>query len=275
MRSLKQLGRRAYLRLSGAYTRRYSHFTRNLPPHIGGFLDWHLLPKAQKYYGALDHDWLPRFRDSLGGPFNGQEGRIQVFQEILKSFDFQAIVETGTFQGTTTLFLRRTSRLPVFTVEAVPRTFYFAMQRLKSDRDIHQDVGDSRQFLEKLGRDWKLGGKVFFYLDAHWKEDLPLFEELQIISKFWKDPVIMIDDFEVPDDPEYGWDDYGPGKQLSVGCMPADIMREYCLFWPSLRGKEESGLRRGCVVMSRRGAAAEKLADLPVLRSHDVVKECR
>ena len=56
---------------------------------------------------------------------------------------------------------------------------------------------------------------LFFYLDAHWNEDLPLAEELDTIFCRSSNPVVMIEDFQVPDDPDYGYDDYGPRKSLN------------------------------------------------------------
>ena len=222
-----------------------------LPPHIVGPLAWHLLPSR---------------RDRFGGPFNGQQGRTEIFRQILQCADFKGIVETGTFHGTTTMFLRQTSGLPIYTVEAVPLRFYYARQRLRSNGGIHQEMGDSRSFLERLGRDAKPRGCVFFYLDAHWYGDLPLAHELQIIAKMWQEPVVMIDDFEVPDDPGYGFDDYGEGKRLTLSYLPEELLYEFCLFWPAMRGQDENGQRRGCVVLCRRGAMADKLMKLPALR---------
>ena len=229
----------------------YSRLSSRLPAWISGPLDWHLLPDQ---------------RDVFGGPFNGQQGRAEIFRQLLKCVTFRAVVETGTFRGTTTVFLRRASGLPVYTVEAAPRSFFYAKERFKSESGIYQELGDSRPFLEKLGRTRELAGRVFFYLDAHWREDLPLYEEMQIIARFWEDPVIMIDDFEVPDDPAYDFDDYGPGKRISVSYLPEEVRSDFCLFWPNMRGEEESGLHRGCVVICRQGPTAEKLAELSVLR---------
>lgn len=235
----------------------YTRLSRRLPGWISGPLDWYL---------------FPNLRDSFGGPFNGQQGRAEILRQILKCTDFQAVVETGTFRGTTTVFLRRASGLPVYTIEALPRSFYYARQRFKSESGIHHEIGDSRPFLENLGRTRELGGSVFFYLDAHWHEDLPLYEEMQIIARYWENPVIMIDDFEVPDDPAYDFDDYGPGKRLSVSYLPEEVRRDFCLFWPNMPGEEESGLHRGCVVICRQGPTVEKLAELSVLRQNSTTQ---
>src|ERR1700730_13399478 len=124
MRTLKQILHSGYSRLSG-----------RLPGWISGPMDWYL---------------FPNLRDSFGGPFNGQQGRAAIFRQVLKCIEFQAVVETGTFRGATTVFLRRASGLPVYTAEAVPRSFYFAKHRFKSESGIRHEMRDSRPFLKNL-----------------------------------------------------------------------------------------------------------------------------
>ena len=71
------------------------------------------------------------------------------------------------------------------------------------------------------------GLTVFFYLDAHWNDDLPLADEIDIIFSRCPWAVVMIDDFEVPSDPGYQFDDYGPGKALVLGYIrPAVLAHE-------------------------------------------------
>jgi hypothetical protein len=71
---------------------------------------------------------------------------------------------------------------------------------------------------------------LFFYFDAYSNEDLPLAEEIDIIFGRSPHAVVMIDDFEVTDDPGFAYDDYGPGKALNMWRTPdrhtkADSMR--------------------------------------------------
>ena len=66
--------------------------------------------------GFLAYYLRPRLRNRWGGPFNGQRQRQQIFRDVLAAMPFSAIVETGTYRGDTTVFLRSESRLPVFTV---------------------------------------------------------------------------------------------------------------------------------------------------------------
>lgn len=230
----------------------YYRTSQVMPGWLSGNLDWYV---------------FPNLKNSLLGPFNGQRARVEIFREILQCIQFQAIIETGTFRGTTTLFLQETSGLPVYTVEAVPRYYHFAKHRFPHVDLVYSRLGDSREFLRDLAKSAVVPhDRIFCYLDAHWHEDLPLSEELSIIADHWADPVIMIDDFEVPDDPDYGFDDYGAAKRLSIDYLPEAIVSHFRLFWPVVRGREENGLRRGCVVIGRKQAAADKLANLSTLR---------
>ena len=67
---------------------------------------------------------------------------------------------------------------------------------------------------------------VFFYLDAHWEDDLPLLEEIEVIFSHRDRATIMIDDFCVPGT-DYGFDDYGAGKTLNLAYLRAVTSR-----WP-------------------------------------------
>ena len=66
----------------------------------------------------------------------------------------------------------------------------------------------------------------FVYLDAHWAEELPLAEELCIVASAWTRCVVMVDDFQVPGDSGYAYDDYGPGLALTEDYLPASILKD-------------------------------------------------
>src|SRR5439155_20493524 len=110
--------------------------------------------------GMLPAVWLARL-DALRPsvqvegrePFNGQHGRQQIFRELLRVLPLQALVETGTFRGATTIFLARESQLPVFTVEAVPRLFHYARLRLRGLSRVQLELGDSRRVITRLVHD--------------------------------------------------------------------------------------------------------------------------
>jgi hypothetical protein len=230
----------------------YEKVVSTLPPDLAASCDWRLVPS---------------FRAPWGGAFNGQAKRIEIFEDLVRAIPIEVVVETGSYRGTTTAFLRERTRLPVFTVESQSRYFHYCKRRFRDDGQVHVRLGDSRNFLEALSGDPAVPKqRVLFYLDAHWNADLPLAEELQLIARRWTDSVILIDDFQVPGDSAYGFDDYGPGKRLCRDYLPADALRAFNVFWPKAPGAQESGARRGCVVLASNSLASQ-VAALATLRA--------
>lgn len=233
--------------------RAYEKVVGSLPPDLAGTCDWRLVPSFRDPWG--------------GGAFNGQRKRTEIFEDLVRAVPFQVVVETGSYRGTTTAFLRQRTRLPVYTVEAQSRFFHYCKHRFSGDAGVHPHLGDSRSFLDQLSRDPQFPKQgVLFYLDAHWGADLPLAEELCLIAARFGDSVVLIDDFQVPGDGDYGFDDYGPGKRLCRDYLPAEALAAFTLLWPRARGSEETGARRGCVVLASRSLAG-KVAALGSLRA--------
>jgi len=199
--------------------------------------------------------------------FNGQAQRKRIFADIVSAVPFDAIVETGTCLGDTTRYMSRTTRQRVYSCE-LSQTFYsLAKMRLAGLTDIHLELTDSRRFLRKLGQNELVDKYVFFYLDAHWYDDLPLAEEIDIIGSYWKQFVVMIDDFKVPCDPDYGYDDYGGDKVLGLELLRTVLTKQnLVLYFPAASSKEETGARRGCVVAAPKGEMSQKLSQLASLR---------
>jgi hypothetical protein len=220
--------------------------------------------------GTVDYFRRPSKRGEWGGPFNGQPVRSALFGDIIANIQPRAIVETGTYLGTTTKRLAETG-LPVYTIEADGYNFGFARARFWRRHNVTLLRGDSREILRGLldGRLRALcSSPIFFYLDAHWNEDLPLAEELEIVFQRCPTAVVMIDDFQVPFDPGYGYDDYGPRKAL-VFCyiLPAVCDHRLGSFYPSTLSSDEGGTRRGCIVLAKDSVLISTLSSLPLLRT--------
>jgi predicted O-methyltransferase YrrM len=195
-------------------------------------------------------------------PFNGQEKRSDLFRGLLRLIDFGAIVETGTFRGSTTLFLHECSGLDVYSCELSDRYFFYASERLAGFDGIHLCKGDSRTFLAQLGEDARLTEKiVFFYLDAHWNADLPLVQELQLILQNFKSPIVMIDDFEVPHRDDYAFDDYGGNAILSLDILESVLTADMSLFYPAWPPAQDSNQQRGFVILAQ-GELAQRVGTL-------------
>ncbi len=219
--------------------------------------------------GAYRYWSKPKLRNVWGGPFNGQAERQKIFRELVAQLRFAGIVETGTFRGDTTSFLHEASGLPVHTVEAVAANFGYARARLRGKAQIHLTRGDSRSFLQGLAARPELAGlPLFFYLDAHWHDDLPLHSEVEIIARAWPQAVVMIDDFKVPDDAGYTYDDYGAGKALDLDYLKQPPPVAFTAFFPAARSEQETGSKRGSVVLAFADETARRLSALSSLRRH-------
>jgi hypothetical protein len=221
-----------------------------------------------KILGLVDYFRFPNLGMASGGPFNGQVARQRLFWEIITKLKPQAIVETGTHLGTTTEFMAETD-LPVYTIELDSRRFGFCRARFWQRHNITLLNEDSRRGLRKLIsgplRDLTAGA-LFFYLDAHWNADLPLAEEIDLIFDGCPAAIVMIDDFQVPSDTGYGYDDYGPGKTLAHNYIARAISRHVLqAFYPSTPSCDETGWRRGCLVLTKHISHVSVLDSFPLL----------
>ncbi len=223
---------------------------------------------GDRMVGSIDYYRFPEHR-SRWGPFNGQLNRRHIFKAMISLVQPTAIIETGTYLGATTEFMAATG-LPIYTIEGHPRFYGFARARLWWKLNVKLRQGDSRAELRRLfeGPLENLNNApLFFYLDAHWNEDLPLAEEIDIIFDRSPHAVVMIDDFEVPDDPGFGYDDYGPGKVLNAEYIaPLAEVHGLAIFYPSASSQEETGSSRGCAVLCKAALLGAKLQTLPLLR---------
>lgn len=199
-----------------------------------------------------------------GGPLNGQDARRHMFRALVNAAGIGAIVETGTFRGTTTEWIADWFSGPIYTCEAEPR--FYAQARDKLSRFNHVQVfkSDSRRFLTEIAPQLPQDQTTLYYLDAHWSEDLPLLDEIRQILARGAPAVIMIDDFEIITDQGYMFDDYGPGKRLSLELIAAAPLDGVSLFFPSTPSALETGARRGCVVLATAGV--DGIASVPELR---------
>ena len=206
-------------------------------------------------------------KDSWGGPFNGQSFRCEMFRDLIRQFKFKAIVETGTYRGTTTEYLRDNSGLPIFTTEVSPRYYGYSRARFMMTRGVNIFHAESNAFLNAFASRYDYRSRhVFFYLDAHWGDDLPLKNEIQFIFENFLHAVVMVDDFKVPNDEGYGYDDYGENKIICLDLLsPLVTTLSLAVFFPSAKSETETGFKRGCVVLSRDPEIVSSLKNMRTL----------
>jgi hypothetical protein len=224
---------------------------RAIPPVVIGWIEYARYPER-----------------AVARPFNGQRFRQLLFWALIEKLEPAAIVETGTFRGATTDLLSQT-KLRVFSVESNPQYYGFAQARLWRRSNVTLMCADSRSALLALfdGPLRSLASRtLFFYLDAHWNHDLPLRAELDIIFTCCDHAVVMIDDFQVPFDDGYGFDDYGSDKVLNASYIERVIVsHKLARSYPSTSSVTESGSRRGCVVLAKNTVHGQVLRTLGLL----------
>jgi hypothetical protein len=225
------------------------------------------LAPAAAGYDYLARPWL---RESWGGPLNDQAFRRLILESVISKCGVHAVVETGSYRGTSTDYFRCLPGVTqVWTVEAIPRFFWYTRIRFRRDARVKAIRGDSRSVLLELARNRSLTSRAtLFYLDAHWDADLPLGEEVQTIAGNWRTWVAIIDDFRVPGDDGYGYDSYGPAATLDVDYLLSRVPG-LAFYFPALPSHLETGLRRGCAVVTTIPEVRAQLDSLPLLlRQH-------
>ena len=239
------------------YDRIVGRIARSIPPSIAGTLDL-LRPSVGR---------------GFGGPFNAQERRIEAVRDIFSAIDFRTVVETGTYRATTTLFLRTLTSAPIATIEADARFFQYSRLRLRS-KGVSALRGDSATVLRAIAADPRLSeGPAFFYLDAHWLDALPLPDEVATIAAGWSGFVIIIDDFKVPGDSGYGYDDYGERGALDLAILSRAATDRIVVYWPSAHSDAETGARRGWIVLASAGQVDYLLTSLNTIRRAGTLDE--
>lgn len=226
-------------------------------------------------YAYLDHvsEGLSK---RTAPPFNSQTIREEMVRDLAQRLPAAAIIETGTYKGASTAAFAGMISGPVHTVEAFPRFFHYSQRALTALDNVHVHLGDSADMLDSMTRmDSIPHSHVLFYLDAHSSElpgvsdvadELPLARELAVVARGWKDSVVVIDDFEVADDPGYGFDSYGEQALNLTYLEAAGVASNFVLFYPAAGSSDESGAKRGCLIMATRGEAEDRVGGSSYLR---------
>ena len=221
-------------------------------------------------WAAFDYLFMAeKLQSWWGGPLNGQHHRRRMVEEIIGNLPLERIVETGTFRATTTTLFASSTRIPIDTVEIQRQYFLFSKWMLRRHRHVSITQDNSVPFLRALiARHRPIARTWFFYLDAHWYNYLPLLDELTLVSDNLAEAVVMIDDFQVADDAGYGFDDYGATGRLTLDYLAPLADRGFVVFYPSIPSGEESGMKRGSVVLGLGPRVIESLGALGSLRRY-------
>lgn len=222
-----------------------------LPPDLAAAIEFHSNSRAHFF------PW--------GSAMNGQTARLEVCRRILTELDVEVVLETGTYRGVTTEWLAAFGR-PVHSIEVEPRFHHFARRRLEHCPNVTLVLGNSQTAIEGELATALRNKSVFAYLDAHWREHLPLKEEIAAIAELARDFVILIDDFQVPNDPGYVFDDYGPVGACTLDFIAPALPPEAAIYHPTTPSENETGRATGYVVLAQGNANITRLDGLDLLR---------
>lgn len=194
-----------------------------------------------------------------------------------------AFVETGTYLGDSSLSVHRLNRrLPIFTCEINKWFFALARWRLAKIPMIKMFNASSTDFLTRLFDSRQTGVCPLFFLDAHWYDEWPLLQELQLISSHQSRGLIIIDDFLVSGQPQFKYDIGGGGGKIFSGRVrkderpcnleliqtALDRRPRYQIFLPRYTGAEAFPSFPGSkVIFPLRGYAVIELNDTTLLSS--------
>jgi hypothetical protein len=171
-----------------------------------------------------------RFRNLVSGvgwgAFHGDAVYRELVLELLRAFPVTAFVETGTSRGySTELVAAQFPALPVFTSEVLEETYRIARSGLSRYRNITQMLGSSEKCLDELLKSDRVGGMPLYYLDAHWQKYWPLRDELRLLGARGGKAIIVIDDFEIPGQPQFEFDIDGGGEVIAGEACNLDYIR--------------------------------------------------
>jgi hypothetical protein len=152
-----------------------------------------------------------RDKELMRTAFAGDGVQKALVRAAVRALRIDAIVETGTYIGKTSMWLGATFRhCDVYTSEVDPAVYEGARLALSRLRNVHPYLADSAPWIAGLCAGELRGRATLFFLDAHgmsrdWRCEHPLLAELRSIRAREDPSIVIIDDFKVPGRPDYAF----------------------------------------------------------------------
>lgn len=168
--------------------------------------------------------------------FHGDEYLLSLVDDIMQWVD--AFVETGTNVGQTARYMAKTyPHVPVYSCEPDLEAFKAARQTLRGCENGHLYNMKSPDFLYAVHKEHPslITSMNLYFLDAHgWGFEWPLKEEIRFITTQLDRAVIIIDDAEVPDNPQFKYATYDGQKcNLEYIIQGLAVGKRYSLCYPA------------------------------------------
>lgn len=153
---------------------------------------------------------IPNLMPHQLSPFNDDHHIQQEFLKLKERFNLSTAIETGSALGGTTVFLGQNFER-TFTIEINKAWLKIAIKRFDAhgvSEKIKAYLGSSEKVLDEIIQLYSLDSSFILYCDAHWNGYCPLHDELKVVAKHNLKPIIAIHDFQVPNEPNLGFDSY-------------------------------------------------------------------
>ena len=146
---------------------------------------------------------------------NGDGYACNEFIKLRDKFNIKKILELGSaVMGSTKFFAESFEN--VLTVEISPEFRNIGLERTKGLKNITSYLGDSVNMLPTMLS--HCDNRTIVFIDSHWYDNFPLFNELKLIKASGLTPVIIVHDCLVPNEPNLGYDSY-EGVDISYATM--------------------------------------------------------
>lgn len=226
--------------------------------------------RVTKIENVLISEFNNKFFDWENNCLNGQKYRKKIIDNILTNIEFDIVIETGTEYGFTTKFFSNYSK-KIVSIEKSKTNFLLAKRNLQNEENIQLILNDSKN-IGKILEDEKISiskdNSIFFYLDAHSDDDYPLLDEIKYIFEKYQNYIILIDDFQVPNDENYGYDSF-KGKKLNIEFIKKLFSGDEYIFFPKISGKKETGRIRGYSIITKNSDYAQILKSINELITYN------
>lgn len=195
--------------------------------------------KNTKQMSITNEEYIKR---NLQG-FEGDTFLKAEIESLIKKFNVNTIIETGTFLGgTTKVFSEMCEK--VHTIELTEKYFSLSKKHLAGIKNIVQYKGSSEKILPNI---LKLDcGSTLLFLDAHFFDFCPLIDELKVIAQAKITPVIVIHDFKVPNRHDLGYDSYN-GQAFEYSWIEKAVKEIYGDKFKYHYNDKADGAKRGVI----------------------------
>lgn len=179
-------------------------------------------------------------------PFNGDSFVCKEFLKLKEKYQLNVAVETGSCLYSTSKWLGENFQ-NVHTIELSEEYSKHGIHKVSGMLNVHTYLGDSVQKLQLLTDVLTKDDKALFFLDAHWGQNCPLLQELDVLTKVKTDlpPIIAIHDFYTGDD-KLGWDEYN-GQRFDYQWIEPKVkaleLAHNCTYSHYYNTEAENGMR--------------------------------